>query len=61
MKKFEYPNAPLNLPALEALELMTGQTASDEIRQQILAAPFNDDLSGLRLMARQIVEADPYG
>lgn len=59
MKKFDYPNAPLSLHALEAIESMTGGLAPDDIRQQILAAPYSDDLSGLRLMANQIVEVDP--
>lgn len=60
MKKFYYPNTPLNLPALEAIESITGRLAPDDIRQQILAAPYCDDLSGLRLLANQFVEADPY-
>ncbi len=60
MRNFDYPNAPLNLPAREAIELMTGQSAPDDIRRQILAAPYDDDLSGLRLRAHQLVETDPY-
>lgn len=47
MKTFSHPNAPLNLPVVEALELMAGPIPECE-RDEILRAPFNDDLSGLR-------------
>ncbi len=58
---FEYPNAPLNVPALEALEAMNGGVAPDSLRDQILAAPFSDDLSGLRLFGQQWSEPDLHG
>lgn len=50
MRRFEYPNIPLNRPSLETLEAMAGPVP-DDIRQQILAAPLGDDLSGLRQMS----------
>lgn len=54
------PNAPLNMPALEALQRMTGVVPPEDIRARILAAPFHDDLSGLRLMGNQFVEPDRW-
>lgn len=60
MKLFDYPNAPLNMPALEALDRMTGIVPPEDIQQRILAAPYYDDLSGLRLMGNQFVEPDQW-
>jgi len=53
------PNAPLNIPALEALESMTGFVPED-MRQQILTAPLTDDLSGLREIGLRMVDADNW-
>lgn len=59
MKNFASPNSPLNVPALETLEAMTG-FVPNEIRDQILGAPFDDDLSGLRLMSQRFQEPDKW-
>lgn len=50
---FNSPVTPLNLPALEAIETMTGYVP-DEVRDQILTAPLSDDLSGLRVLANRL-------
>lgn len=60
MREFDRPNAPLNVPALEALERLTGIPVPMDIKEQILDAPFRDDLSGLRLLAHRLHESDPY-
>lgn len=60
MTVFNRPNAPLNLPALEALRQLTGGNIPPETVEALLNAPFNDDLSGLRLLAHQLNRPDPY-
>ncbi len=59
MKQFDYPNRPLNLSALEAIEYMAGGVPLD-IRDQILGAPFSDDLSGLRELGHRFVRPQPF-
>ncbi len=53
-------NVPLNVPLLEALELMCGFVPED-IREQILSADLHDDLSGLREIARKQSDSDDWG
>ncbi len=53
------PNIPLNIPALEALESMTG-FVPDDVRDSILRAPLSDNLSGLREIASRIQEPDEW-
>lgn len=61
MQQFTRPNAPLNIPALEALEGMTGLPVPPDIREPILAASLSDDLSGLRALGYRFQgELDPW-